>query len=354
MNQKISVWLDVIRFMAAMIVFIGHASNGHISGGLFWQIYPYLQSAVIVFFVLSGYVIAHVTDEKNDSLAAYARDRFARIHSVLLPALMLTLICDSVGSSLNPEHYQKFQPIYQDHQLLRYGLSAFVMQNLWNADLYPGTNGPMWSLTYEVSYYAMWASVVWARGAVRVALLMGFALVSGPSVLSLFPVWLSGVAAYRMNRRMLRNGRQIPLARSLTVLLFLALMVVAPVVRAKWHVHLPYLRSELLGDYFDALVFSGILILAPSMLSRLHLVDQQVRVVRYFAQATFAIYLFHYPLLRMFTVIHGGSAASPGNWILLYPVSFVIMMLLVPLTERLQSLFKRWTGVPSRIPMRAP
>lgn len=351
MNQKISVWLDVVRFLAALVVFIGHASNGHISGGLFWQVYPYLQSSVIVFFVLSGYVIAHVTDEKTPSLAEYTRDRFARIHSVLLPALVLTALCDTYGSALNPAHYQQFQPIYHGDQILRYGLSVFVMQNFWNWDFYPGTNGPTWSLCYEVTYYALWASAIWARGAVRLGLLLAFAILSGPSVVSLFPVWLLGVLAYRLNRRRMASGRQIPYARSLAALLFLAFMLGAPVIRANCHIGVPYLRPELPADYFDALMFTGILLLAPSMLARLRLVDGQVRAVRYFAQATFVIYLFHYPLLRMFTVFRSGPAASLANWVLLYPVSFVIMMALVPLTTRLQHLFKHWTGAPVRTRM---
>jgi peptidoglycan/LPS O-acetylase OafA/YrhL len=54
----LSFYLDTLRILAAMVVFLGHFSQGWLGGGWFWQTQAHGHTAVIVFFVLSGYVIA--------------------------------------------------------------------------------------------------------------------------------------------------------------------------------------------------------------------------------------------------------------------------------------------------------
>ena len=66
MTNALSLYLDALRFGAAFIVFLSHF--GRVSGGLFWQMQPYGRTAVLVFFVLSGFVIAWVTETKERTL----------------------------------------------------------------------------------------------------------------------------------------------------------------------------------------------------------------------------------------------------------------------------------------------
>src|SRR3954469_21106348 len=84
MSAALSVYLDLIRFGAALVVVLSHA----------WLIlFPAVPlhwpgpAAVIVFFVLSGFVIAYVTDGHDRTLADYALNRLSRLGSVGLPAL---------------------------------------------------------------------------------------------------------------------------------------------------------------------------------------------------------------------------------------------------------------------------
>ncbi|WP_407244035.1 acyltransferase family protein [Klebsiella michiganensis] len=46
--------------------------------------------AVVVFFVLSGYVIAYVSNNKENNYAAFFKARAIRIYSVLVPAILIT------------------------------------------------------------------------------------------------------------------------------------------------------------------------------------------------------------------------------------------------------------------------
>ena len=61
----------------------------------------------MVFFVLSGYVISHVADTRETTPRAFLTARFARLWSVLIPAMLLTIACDVIGRNLghNPAAY---------------------------------------------------------------------------------------------------------------------------------------------------------------------------------------------------------------------------------------------------------
>ena len=57
MTNALSLYLDALRFGAAFVVFVSHYVAERYTGGLFWQSMPYGRTAVLVFFVLSGFVI---------------------------------------------------------------------------------------------------------------------------------------------------------------------------------------------------------------------------------------------------------------------------------------------------------
>src|SRR5579871_5549252 len=68
MNSGLSGYLDVVRIGAAFEVFLyhlGYHGLGHALPGFAWG-----HQAVIVFFVISGYVIAYVTNEREPTFSA--------------------------------------------------------------------------------------------------------------------------------------------------------------------------------------------------------------------------------------------------------------------------------------------
>ncbi|HTC84425.1 MAG TPA: acyltransferase family protein, partial [Rhizomicrobium sp.] len=102
MKKELSVYLDILRVLAAAAVFLSHLSWLEISGGFLWQLQPYGHPAVIVFFVLSGYLIQYSVAARENRLADYAVARLGRLYSVVIPALILTYIFDRIGASHNP------------------------------------------------------------------------------------------------------------------------------------------------------------------------------------------------------------------------------------------------------------
>ena len=184
--QHFSAYLDLVRFAAAVGVVLYHLKTNEVGPPAILRILPGIgHEFVVVFFVLSGYVIAAAVDKKPASLGDYALDRLARIYSVAVPTLLIsTATALGMGLGTVGEAFT--------------GLAAnltFVGQS-WSANVIPPTNPAFWSLCYEVMYYALFGCAMYLRGGARVAACVAVAAIAGPKVLLLLPCWLAGVAAY--------------------------------------------------------------------------------------------------------------------------------------------------------------
>src|SRR5580704_14604047 len=86
MPVGLSLYLDFVRVLAALAVVLNHAADQQ-TGGQWMKIPAIGPDAVVVFFVLSGLVIAYTTPSRHASALDYFATRLARLWSVLLPAL---------------------------------------------------------------------------------------------------------------------------------------------------------------------------------------------------------------------------------------------------------------------------
>jgi len=105
MTQALSLYLDALRFGAAFTVLSRTGQARATAAGLFWQLMGYGRTSVIVFFVLSGFVIAWVTETRERSFEDYAFSRIARLYSVIVPAFLLTAVLDRLATAIDPQLY---------------------------------------------------------------------------------------------------------------------------------------------------------------------------------------------------------------------------------------------------------
>src|SRR4051812_37731006 len=94
MKRDLSAFLDLTRILAAATVFLGHLAGPQFGGETLSVFGEQRHSAVIVFFVLSGFVIAWAA-ARDGSTREYVINRATRICSVALPALALTWAIDN-------------------------------------------------------------------------------------------------------------------------------------------------------------------------------------------------------------------------------------------------------------------
>lgn len=199
MNRSTSIAIDLLRFFAALAVYLTHALP------LFAPGLPEIPGhhAVVLFFVLSGFVIAHVTLRPQSSAAGYAIDRATRLLSVSLPALLCSF---ALYVLLRPA----LQSHPQGHQLGNIQLpfdtagaytllnAVFLAQSGERPVLAP-LNGPFWSLNYEFWYYVIFGAWCFVRsGPARILIVLLLAWLAGLRICLLLPCWLIGVAVYRI------------------------------------------------------------------------------------------------------------------------------------------------------------
>ncbi len=216
MEARYSLYLDCIRFLAAVLVVLAHfVQHGVLNETLSLYVPELGREAVMIFFVLSGYVIAYTTDVKKPSLSQYAIARASRIYSVALPLLFLSFIFVYAYSIFNDETHYQLSKAY-----LYIPLHGLFLGELWNISERPPGLTPYWSLSYEVWYYIFFASIYYFSGIRRVVIASIVFLILGHKLWLLLPVWLSGVALYKYQNRVNINVTVARLGWLLSILSF--------------------------------------------------------------------------------------------------------------------------------------
>ena len=191
LGRNSSSLLDIVRFASALAVLGSHLPTFDVR----LRLPAYIgNEAVCIFFVLSGFVIRYVTETRLSTLPEYLIDRASRIYSVVLPALALTVICEAIGCKFPA--YSLFTSFQQwSHVPLQLLTSITFTTSFWGYLDTPLSNGPFWSLSFEVVYYILYGLIRYQQKA-RWVLVPFLLLLSGPSVSALFPVWLLGALLY--------------------------------------------------------------------------------------------------------------------------------------------------------------
>jgi peptidoglycan/LPS O-acetylase OafA/YrhL len=333
-RRETSIYLNAVRFLAALTVFLGHAAGQRFTAGFLWPLSYYMDVAVIIFFVLSGYVIAYVTDNRERTLDSYAINRLARILSVAVPALVLTLVLDTAGQHLRPALYSADWGFSADHVWLQYLAALTFTNELWWNHLSPGSMLPYWSLGYEVWYYAIFGAFCFVRGWSRYVLPALLCLIAGPKILALFPIWIGGFALYHVSR-----SRSLP--RPLAIALFagtcaIPLVLMALTLRTGFELH-----ATLPARYATAIVFALNIIAVQGITGPFgSLLRALERPIDWLAGMTFSLYLFHLPVAQFLTSIMPWAPRQVGARLVIVAGTFLIVALLSMATERQKNVWR--------------
>ncbi|ALT77272.1 acyltransferase family protein [Paucibacter sp. KCTC 42545] len=343
-GDQFSIYLDLVRFLAATYVMLAHTKYPRFTDGWLSTIGSYANDAVMVFFVLSGLVIAQVTIHQNRGFADYALARLSRLWSVALPALLITYAADSLGRNLMPELYEgNWAP--GDMVFWRLSINALFAGELWFLNLLPFSNVPYWSINYEFWYYAIFASLYFLRGSQRIIATTFCTLICGPKILLLLPVWLLGIAANWLITRTHAHSIWGLLLGLLTPLIY------AIYSQSGIHGHLNWMTANWLGIDFtqESLAWSksflsnyivGSLVMlhfygaAISLKNRNPFGEHSKKWIRSCANYTFSIYLLHMPLLQLNAAILKLDPADKLDWLSMMLLTIFIVILIGEFTEK--------------------
>lgn len=297
-----SDFLNLIRWIAALLVVFGHvdlylgifACGEPLTGPAFGYLGHHSHAAVIVFFVLSGYVLTYATEKKcvkgDYGFRDYFLDRWSRIYSVLFAAIALTLILDLIGTRISSVYLNPaFLP--QQDFMLRLMTNLFGLQGIWGHRIQLGSNPALWSIGYEFTYYMLFGLLFFKKhlfhsrwtAPLMVTLILGLI---GWKMAVYFLVWLMGSLAYYISR----SGLVAGLSLCSWLLLFMLVAINHTLVSV-----------NILGltEIFQDLLFAGIIatILCFDVKQIPPFISKGSRINSYMADFSYSLYAFHMPII---------------------------------------------------------
>ncbi|TWI62990.1 peptidoglycan/LPS O-acetylase OafA/YrhL [Pseudoduganella lurida] len=349
MSREFSLYLDAVRFLAALMVVVYHMNMRWLSRDIL-PLSDHGHAAVMVFFVLSGYVISSIHAGRENTPAEYWASRLARFYSLALPVVLLTPLVDLAGAAIDPGLYEGMTTT--GLAPVRIASSLLWLNEVWNVSIMCFSNTPYWSLCYEMWYYILFAVCVFTTGRKRALLLVAGALVIGPKILLLAPVWAMGVALHRwqwLGRIAPQQGAWLFAASLLAFALFqhyrltdLGSGWLRSLVGPEQHHQLTFSRFAL-TDYLLGLIvaanFAGARAIAPVFGPVLLPLQKPIR---WLAGYTFSLYLMHQPLLLFYGVLIDGDPAGSLYVTEVFGAVLVTVWLAGSVTERRRHLLRAW------------
>ncbi|MDB4917859.1 MAG: hypothetical protein JWM95_5503 [Gemmatimonadetes bacterium] len=298
--------LDGLRGLAAVYVFLYHARVIPLFG----------QEMVILFFILSGFVIHYVTHAGNHrtKITTYLAHRVRRIYPLYLVALITAYVAAAIALHTMPD--PRWKNFFQNVAMLQ-GLTGFL-GDFWALPYWE--NAPLWSLSFEWWFYMLFIplSLMGLVSETRQFLLVAVLSIVAffvhqlhPGIVTLvlnyFVIWWFGV---ELSREYRATG-------AITLRNQIAPVVVVGICTALWGALA--LRKVLAGG---TVVFGAAPILQARqfgaafvfILAGFTWKQFNFRYFRYiigpfaaFAPISYALYILHYPVLRVVRTLVPGS-----------------------------------------------
>ena len=301
-------YFDLLRGLAAQAVLIGHTLNvffpAHFmmpgDGGYLEARHdlPMIQNfGVLVFFVISGFLIARSADlgrQKGRGFTEFAIARFARIFAPMVPFLLILYVVESLLYGASPN--TPYQVVHTDVATLAANLTmlfnnpalAFV-QKLTGLPLSYGTFGTaqqLWTVVIEWWIYIAFGALVFVRRqrwplylaiAAVAAIVPFWSLYQGKALLV---AWIIGAAGWHL------RGPLGQLSQRALLGAFLVLSLTAAVRATVAHY-----------DFYDL----GFTVLASValILVKYAFADRQFggRLIAYMSNVSYSLYLVHLSIL---------------------------------------------------------
>jgi peptidoglycan/LPS O-acetylase OafA/YrhL len=325
--------LDAIRGFAAFYVIVYHIIHEIKSfpSSIKDIFFSFGQEAVMLFFLLSGFVIyVSVYNKENITFRDYFIKRARRIYFPFIIAILLSIFI----AYLNGNLFQKFS--WQS--LLG---NFFMLQDL--AEVKPGIwfppflgNLPLWSLAYEWWFYMLFFPLYKKifKNEYRIYFILAISFVSYiiyalvPNQLALyltyFIIWWCGVEAADIYLRTQRfTWRSV---KPIAICLFVMILLCAIPVALADKIQLGYYPFLILRHF--VIVFIFILLGLVWYQNKLKYFDNILGGFIKIAPISYGLYIFHYPIL-----VRWRLPGESHNMLITYPIKLILIFLLSYLIE---------------------
>jgi peptidoglycan/LPS O-acetylase OafA/YrhL len=313
LDGQLSVYLDFVRGLSAILVVIEHLGSrlfvgygnaihqNNILVKLFYILHLLGGPAVIIFFVLSGLFISrtvlNAVYRDKWSWKSYLINRFSRLYTVLIPAIFLTFLLDKLGALL-------FQAPDRTNLNEMIG-NLFFLQTIFVNSF--GSNGPLWSLSYEFWYYMLFPLILFVFVHHKLKMKIIFLLISmlifymvGTKLSIYFFIWLIGTVILLLpNHQVFRIKAMVPIS----FLLVCVTMLFRPLVSTGRIFGGDANGVLFLVDIAIALTFAVLVLSLANVKTSKGNIPQPIstinKVAKTLASFSFSLYLIHYPIINL-------------------------------------------------------
>lgn len=197
--ESFSSFLHFLRIYATLAVFVGHLTRPDVLFDVDVSLIG--RAAIPVFFMVSGFLTA-MTFEAGGSFWNGVLRRYLNMYAIFLPAAVIILAMDLVIIAHDgdlTENY-KFEVVMSAGQVWSeiFDILTFSGEYWSLSTIGQGafSNQAMWTMDYIMAYTVMTCAFYLLTGWRRWAGLVIVALIAGPTVVLLSPLWIAGVMAY--------------------------------------------------------------------------------------------------------------------------------------------------------------
>ena len=264
---------EILRIFTAVVVVIGHyrsillpplalVKDPSLPLKVFYLLSGYGHQAVLLFFLISGYLIGGRYLKNDYKIASEIKKRVVRIYPVFILSIMLSILLENTGMSL------------KDLVILFSGFGEIFGIRLEN-------NLPLWSLSYEIIYYILFAYLFHSKNSSRLlGLLLVFILVIfAPKIILYSVFWLLGAFL---------SFERVKLYLSTNKRIIIALGIVAFVLVRFYRGDVGYINYSL--NVLIVIMFAAIL--------SEKLVKSDIGLpLAYLGRFSYPLYALHFPLI---------------------------------------------------------
>ncbi|UPT76871.1 acyltransferase [Sulfurovum sp. XGS-02] len=304
----LSNYLNFLRWIAAFLVVIGHLRsliypeysqviNPSFLETIFYFITGLGHEAVIIFFVLSGYLVGgeFISMHKcKKQFYIYFIKRFSRIFTVFLPAIVIGGILDYIGITYlntngiysNMYHFSAMNYSVIDRLSINTLIFNILMMQTSLSNTF-GSNGPLWSLANEWWYYMLLPALyiifnknkIFLKATLFIVVLIMIFILNN-NLLIYFSTWLLGALVFLFKKKF-----HFPFIIYISILLFLVSFIVS---------RINLFDSQFLHDLIISLSLA-FLINNLAFINNTRIFFSKIN--SNLAKFSYSLYLFHFPLI---------------------------------------------------------
>jgi len=299
------------------------------------------RQAVMIFFVLSGFLISRGIDQKIRSAewswTEYLTNRFSRLWVVLVPCLIITFMWDSLSIQITGSLFYegRLREVYclgpksgvpVDLGWLAFFRNSFFLQDI-SGSVY-GSNISLWSLSYEFWYYLLFpllylalyrkGKIFWFQNIYYglFALLIIFMLPS--KVLFLGFIWALGFMVHIVNNTKFSTRFSNRKYLLIAIVLFLGVLFTT---RAK------IISQGLIADYSVGVAAAYLILVLVHRVQLEGGVFQ--RFSKFLSSISYSLYATHFAFIAFIAFVFNSGKLFPinGDSLLIFVVVFIMTIL---------------------------